>query len=256
MLELLRGAKAICKDAELIWKWPKITREDFIEFVRPLFSEIACDGIMVESIGAAEAVMAANTNVCIYGASGLNVCNHMTVRALTPTFQLLTLSPELSKGQLARTISLSRQGKSAPEFELVVQGNMEVMVSEDCIPYLDKDTGDLKFWGLQDFRRIFPLRLDDDLRTHIFNAAETCLLDWMPELFEIGLDRVAVDARGRTEMYAREMTQIYLKAIEMTEKGVKSLPEGLLALKESIMPMALGGITSGHFLKGLREDLS
>lgn len=256
MLELLQGAKTICSDAELIWKWPKITREGFLEFVRPLFSKIACDGIMVESIGAAEAVMASNPNACIYGASGLNVCNHLTVRALTPTFQLLTLSPELSKGQLARMIALSRQSKSVPMLELVVQGNLEVMVSEDCIPYLDKDTGDLTFWGLQDFRRIFPLRLDDEKRTHIFNAAETCLLDWMPELFEIGLDRVAVDARGRTEKYAREMTQIYLKAIEMTEKGGESLSEGLCALKDSIRPMALGGITSGHFLKGLREELS
>lgn len=256
MLELLRGAKAICKDAELIWKWPKITGEDFLDFVRPLFAEIACDGIMVESIGAAEAVMVSNPSACIYGASGLNVCNHMTVRTLTPTFRLLTLSPELSKGQLARTISLSRQSNSVPVLELVVQGNLEVMVSEDCIPYLDKDKGDLEFWGLQDFRRIFPLRLDDDKRTHIFNAAETCLLDWMPELFEIGLDRVAVDARGRTEKYAHEMTQIYLKAIDMTEKGERSLSEGLCRLKESIMPMALGGITSRHFLKGLIEELS
>jgi putative protease len=175
------------------------------------------------------------------------------VQALTPTFQLLTLSPELSKGQLARMIALSRQSKSVPALELVVQGNLEVIVSEDCIPYLDKDTGALTFWGLQDFRRIFPLRLDDEKRTHVFNAAETCLLDWMPELFEIGLDRVAVDARGRTERYAQDMAQIYLKAIEMTEK---SLSEGLCTLKDSIRPMALGGITSGHFLKGLREDLS
>lgn len=256
MQELLREAKTICRDAEMIWKWPKITREDFLDFVRPLFAEIACDGIMVESVGAAEAVMAANPNARIYGASGLNVFNHLTVQALKPTFKLLTLSPELSKGQLARMIALSRQSKSVPALELVVQGNLEVMVSEDCIPWLDKDTDALTFWGLQDFRRIFPLRLDDDKRTHIFNAAETCLLDWMPELFGMGLDRVAVDARGRTEKYAREMAQIYLKAIDMTEKGEKSLSEGLLALKDSIRPMALGGITSGHFLKGLREELS
>jgi len=256
MQELLREAKTICRDAEMIWKWPKITREDFLDFVRPLYAEIVCDGIMVESIGAAEAVVAANPNARIYGASGLNVFNHLTVQALKPTFQLLTLSPELSKDQLARMIALSRQSKSVPALELVVQGNLEVIVSEDCIPWLDEDTDALTFWGLQDFRRIFPLRLDDEKRTHIFNAAETCLLDWMPELFEMGLDRVAVDARGRTEKYAQEMAQIYLKAIEMTEKGEKSLSEGLLALKDSIRPMALGGITSGHFLKGLREELS
>ena len=51
----------------------------------------------------------------------------------------------------------------------------------------------------------------------------------MPEIFEIGLDGVAVDARGRTEKYAREMTEIYLKAIDLTEKGGRSLSEDLKA---------------------------
>ena len=101
-----------------------------------------------------------------------------------------------------------------------MQGNLEVMVTEDCIPCLAKrkpDPGD--FWGLQDFKRIFPVRLDDEGRTHIFNSAETCLLDLMPEVFRIGLDGIAVDARGRTRKYAREMTEIYLKAIELTKTG-------------------------------------
>ena len=123
----------------------------------------------------------------------------------------------------------------------MVQGNLEVIVTEDCIPCLAKKKADPgTFWGLQDFKRIFPLRQDDDKRTHIFNSAETCLLDYMPEVFNIGLDGVAVDARGRTRKYAREMTQIYLEAIELTKMGGISLSEELRGLKERIRPMALG----------------
>jgi U32 family peptidase len=254
---LLKDARDICAKAELIWKWPKITRSDFLKFARPLFAKINVDGIMVENVGAAEAVLAESPNARLYGASGLNVCNHFTVQALSPSFQHLTLSPELSGEQLAKTIHLAHRRDDAPHLELMVQGNLEVMVTEDCIPCLAKKKADPgTFWGLQDFKRIFPLRQDDDKRTHIFNSAETCLLDFMPEVFNIGLDGVAVDARGRTEKYAQEMTQIYLEAIELKKIGGESLPEELRGLKERIRPMALGGLTYGHFIKGLKEDLS
>jgi putative protease len=255
----LAQARVICQkaDAELIWKWPRITRDDFFEFARPLLNDVDADGIMVENIGAVEAVLAANSKARIYGASGLNVWNHLTIQALAPYIQHLTLSAELSRDQLARTVAAAGDvGGCHPKLELMVQGNLEVMVTEDCIPCLAKgkpNPGD--FWGLQDFKRVFPVRLDDGGRTHIFNSAETCLLDLMPEVFRIGLDGIAVDARGRTGEYAREMTEIYIKAIELTRTG--SAPaEELMLLKEQIRPLALGGITYGHFIKGLKEELS
>ena len=253
----LEEARAICQsaDVELIWKWPKITRTDYLEFARMLLNDVEADGIMVENVGDVEAVQAAQPKARIYGASGLNVWNHLTIQALAPPLQRLTLSPELSRDQLACTIAAAREQGNVPELELMVQGNLEVMVTEDSLLNLVKrkpDPGD--FWGLQDFKRIFPLRQDGG-KTHIFNSTETCLLDLMPELFRIGLDGIAVDARGRTRKYAREMTEIYLEAIELTKAGGAS-QEGLQALKERIRPMALGGITYGHFIKGLKDDIS
>ena len=78
----------------------------------------------------------------------------------------------------------------------------------------------------------------------------------MPEIFAIGLDGVAVDARGRTREYAREMTEIYRKAIDLTKRGEGTLHQDLESLKESIRPLALGGITHGHFQKGLKDEIS
>ena len=255
--KLIEEAKAICGDAELIWKWPKITHADFFKFAGPLLARANANGIMVENVGAVQAVMKAWPDVHLYGGSGLNVCNHLTVQALAPPLELLTLSPELSARQLANTVAAVRLLSDAPQMELMVQGNLEVMVAEDCMPLPAKGEYDPKeFWGLQDMRRIFPLRLDDDRRTHIFNSAETCLLDQMPEIFAIGLDGVAVDARGRTREYAREMTEIYRKAIDLTEKGDGTLRQDLESLKESIRPLALGGITHGHFQKGLKDEIS
>ncbi len=254
---LIEEAKAICGDAELIWKWPRITETEFFKFAIPLQAAVMADGIMVENLGAVQAVLQAWPDARLFGAIGLNVCNHMTVQALSPPLGLLTLSPELSARQLAWTVAAVRLLSDAPQIELMVQGNLEVMVAQDCMPLPAKGKHDPnEFWGLQDMRRIFPLRLDDDLRTHIFNSTETCLLDLMPEIFAIGLDGLALDARGRTREYAREATEIYKKAIDLTERGDRTLHQDLESLKESIRPMALGGITHGHFQKGLKDEIT
>ena len=255
--KLIEEAKAICGKVPLIWKWPKITNAEFFKFANPLLARANVDAIMVENVGSVQAVIEAGPKVHLYGASGLNVCNHLTVQALAPPLEQLTLSPELSARQLADTVAAVRLIPDAPQIELMVQGNLEVMVTEDCMPLPGKGEYDAKeFWGLQDMRRIFPLRLDDDHRTHIFNSAETCLLDQMPEIFAIDLDGVAVDARGRTVEYAREMTKIYKKAIDLTQRGGETLRQDLESLKESIRPLALGGITHGHFQKGLKDEIS
>jgi len=269
LMDLLCEAKKLCGNAQLIWKWQKITKDGYLKFAVPLLDRLGpndalLDGVMVESIGAAEAAVVAKSNMPLSGSTSLNVWNHLTVKQLGQRFSRLTLSPELSRNQLAELVARSRPD-NAPELELIVQGNLEVMVTEDCLPCAaQKDARSIKaFWGLQDFKRTFPLWLDDDSRTHVLNAAETCLVDFMPRLFEIGLDGVAIDARGRTDKYAREMAEIYREAISLTEKRGHDLEPNietnieidLGSLKEKARRISLGGITTGHFIKGLRDEL-
>jgi putative protease len=256
LLDLLSEAKKLCGSAQLIWKWPRITKDKYIKFAVPLLPHTELDGVMVEGIGAAEAVVAAVPKMPLSGSAGLNVWNHLTVRQLSPRFNRLTLSPELSSDQLAELVTRSRL-EDAPELELMVQGNLEVMVAEDCLPCAAfKDARiSTASWGLQDFKRTFPLWLDDDSRTHILNAAETCLVNFMPRLFEIGLDGIVIDARGRTGKYAREMAEIYQEAIGLTEKRGPDLKTDLEGLKDKARAISLGGITTGHFIKGLRDEL-
>jgi U32 family peptidase len=256
LLDLLKKAKVLCGSAQLIWKWPRITKNKCLKFAVPLLSQTELDGVLVEGIGAAEAVVAAVPKMSLSGAASLNVWNHFTVKQLSLRFSRLTLSPELSSDQLAELVARSRL-VNAPKLELMVQGNLEVMVAEDCLPCAAfKDArSSTAFWGLQDFKRMFPLWLDEDSRTHVLNAAETCLVDFMPRLFEIGLDGIAIDARGRTGKYAREMAEIYQEAIGLTEKRGPDLKTDLGGLKDKARAISLGGITTGHFIKGLRDEL-
>lgn len=69
-----------------------------------------------------------------------------------------------------------------------------------------------------------------------------------PRIISIGIDSIAIDARWKTKMYAEEMCDIYNKAINGSD---------IEELKKRIRQIASGGITAGHFLRGvaLAEDM-
>ena len=252
--ELLAAARQICCEAELFWKWPKIAEDSFFAAALAILDGMKIDGVMVENVGALQALQESRPGLRLLGGAGLNISNHLAVEALSPPLERMTLSPELSVRQIEGLVAAGRRGQA---LELVAQGNLEVMVAEDCIPCLAKGGYDPRlFWGLQDMRRVFPLRLDEVGRTHIYNSAETCLIDMMPQICSAGLDGIAVDARGRTEEYARRMAEAYGKAIQLTAQGGAGLAAGLERLKEEIRPLTLGAITYGHFVKGLKDELS
>jgi putative protease len=249
VLGLIEEAKEICRGAKLIWRWPRVTADEYLRLARPLLQRSVADGIMVDGIGAAEFVLSERPQMPVSGSMGLNIWNHMAVWQLSH-FQRLTLSPELSANHLLELVGRAHL-RSIPELELLVQGNLEVMVTEDCLTCLAPCKAE--FMGLQDFKRLFPIYADDESRTHILNSVETCLIDHMPDIFRIGLDGIAIDARRRTGKYAKEMAQLYTRAVELTEKGGEDLEKDLLSLKEEARQRSLGGITTGHFLKGLKD---
>ncbi|KUG20886.1 peptidase, u32 family large subunit [hydrocarbon metagenome] len=264
---LLSEAVSICVGAEsrLVWKWPAITRRRFLDAVLPLLGRAFDAGVrevMVSSPGAAAAVLRAEPRMHLSGAAGLNVWNHAALRRLSPPFRRITLSPELPAGDLAALASRANRWNGALLLEAIVQGNLEVAVTEDCLPCgagegwrsaFDADP-EGAFWGLIDRRRrIFPLWLDGDRRTHIFNAVETCLIDHMPTLLAIGLESLAIDARGRTARYAREMSELYREAVACAAAGSNRRSRELVRLKEEVRRRSQGGITAGYFVRGLKD---
>ena len=100
--------------------------------------------------------------------------------------------------------------------------------------------------------RVFPIHTDGECRTRIGNAVETCLIDHLPAIRQAGISEVVIDTRGRTGAYAGTMTQIYRKAIDLVNDGAVTENQ-IKSLKDRIKTLACGGITSGHFLRGLKE---
>ncbi len=251
---LLEEAAAVCREvgADLVWKWPSITRRDFLDAASPLLPplyEAGVRGVMVSGLGAADAVRRAEPRMNLYGAAGLNVWNRRTAGALAPLFLRCTTSPELPAADLARVATAAGD---APELEVLVQGNIEAMVTEDRLAAaVVGEMPDSRFLGLKDRRnRVFPLRCDGEGRTYIANAVETCLLDHLPGIAGMGIEAVAIDARGRGARYAGDMARLYRVGIDAVGRGDPGMLPGL---KDEVKRRALGGITGGHFVRGLEE---
>ena len=252
VLETLRLAKEICRnrDAELVWKWPRIARRRYLDFAVPLLEGTRVDEVMVEGVGLAERVKSAAPEMRVSGSVGLNVWNSLAVQALAHHFCRLTLSPELSAGETEEVVARSRSIRNRPHLEVVVQGNVEAMVAENCL--LSSALGCRSvsgrgeaFWGIEDETgRVFPTRRDGECRVHIFNAVELSLIDQVPRLFSMGIDSMAIDARGRTAEYARRMAELYSEALEGGD---------LHRLKSEAREISMGGTTGGAFLRGRRE---
>jgi collagenase-like PrtC family protease len=83
---------------------------------------------------------------------------------------------------------------------------------------------------------------------------ETCLIDQLPALLSLGIGLYLIDARGRGRRYGQEMAAIYREALSLLEAGGGGVNRGLGELREECRKRAMGGITRGAFLRGLREE--
>ncbi|MDD1659542.1 MAG: DUF3656 domain-containing protein, partial [Methanomicrobiales archaeon] len=261
---VIQDAAEIVRDSRwtLIWKWPRITADPWIEAAQEILRrEDMKDlpGLMVEGTGAALAAGSAITGLPLHGGAGLNVWNARAVQVLSPPFHSITLSPELSYEDLTDLVPRARGSGRRPLLGFPVQGNLEVMVSEDRLAGLLPERRLLnksrQSVGIRDGTgRIFPVEADGCGRTRILNSVETCLIDQLPALGSLGVDLLVIDARGRGARYGREMAAIYREGISLVESGRDGTARELGDLREECRARARGGITHGNFLRGLREE--
>ena len=252
--------------ARLVWKLPRITREDEIARAVSVLPRLHAAGLfacMVDNPGTACAVAGVVPGIKLAGSFGLNVFNAEAARVFGRlSFTLLTLSPELSAREIASLAREVRTDGQGPALAVFAQGNLEAMVTEDClISPADRCSGGSgrcaggTWYGIRDGTgHLLPLRTDGACRGHIFNAAETCLVEAVPDLVRSGITGFVIDARGRTAAYAEEMVAIYKEALDITAHGAGTDRSRLAALKERARKISLGGITAGHYTRGLAEE--
>lgn len=250
-------AEELCRihRADLVLKWPQITHQKEIDqYITLLNGCNRLQGMMVDGLGTGFRIKEHYGDMSMFGSAGLNIWNAHTVLELSKTFDLLTISPELSKEELRELVSISRSMGVETDFEIIVQGNLDTIISKDCILSHVSNNKLLnnEFWGIQDnMKRVFPVKIDQQGHTHILNSAELCLVDFLPEIVQMGINSIVVDARIKTCQYARDIISIYSNGLKMVEKGV-NMKKNLNVMKSKIKKLSTGGITSGSFLHGTK----
>ena len=252
--------------ADLIWKWPRITRQGFLQMACRLLSSLSASGlrgVMVETVGALAAVRETDRAVPVWGGSGLNIFNSRSAAIFGRDCASVTLSPELSFSSIRGLVSALRAaGDADTAVECIIHGPAELAVSEDCVlatatgrcPGCRGLRGTGQWFGLKDAKgHLFPVTVDDACRTHIWNSRETCIIDHLDALVNTGIRSVAIDCRIHTGEYAQTVVRAYRFAFDLVSEGTNRKGEDMQALKAELQRMAPGGITSGHFLKGVTE---
>ena len=295
-LSLMEAAN-LCQEynSSLVWKWPEITNVKFIEGAIDLLSvlpEKTIQGVMVGGTGALWALKTTPGSINLHGSTSLNIWNHMTASELCskedpfkdehskedyskdehftdeyskikPVLKSITLSPELSQKELKMVVSQIKNNDVNCQLEFLVQGNLEALVSENCLlcGFEDKDIvknfkdSSYSFLGIKDFKnRIFPVEIDAECRTHISNSVELCLVDHIHHLSEMGFNSLVIDSRNKPADYAHTMVSLYQKALDLTTNHDPKLKTKLNSLKNQVKKISNGGITTGNFLRGVHDD--
>lgn len=267
--ELLMEAQELCTagGATLIWKWPSITGNASLKNLKKLINPLYNAGlseVMVGNMGAFRAINLLDIPISICGSAELNIWNHRSFNELSNGFNRLTLSNELSKEDLSNL--LLHMTNSGLGFDLIVQGNLDSLISEDCL-LKAADNHKLKprdiknhyhrsnqnvienHWHLKDDRnRIFPVIIDDESHTHILNSVELCLIDYIPYFYQMGFHELIIDTRAKTSLYANAMVRYYNQGLDFKENTDINIHK-LNILKNKVKKISRGGITTGNFLK-------
>jgi putative protease len=256
VLAALDEAVAVCAAIPVCWSWPRITRQRYLDEAVPLLGSAPVAGVLVNGLGAAFAIAAAEPHLPIHGGPGLNIWNSRAVRRLAGLFDSLVLSPELSRRELSDVVGTSRASGVDKPLGMLVQGNLELMNTDDCLLALDAcPPGPNARLALEDERRRrFPVLADGECRVRILNSVETCLVDRLPAIAGAGVDLLVVDARCRSPAWTAEAIGAYREGIAALAVPAAERDQMLAALKQSLRAIAAGGITAGPFVRGRNEE--
>lgn len=237
-------------------KLPRILRQKDLDTTFMLLPELITAGInnvMVDGLGVAEALRNRYPDLTISGYSGLNITNHIAL-SCHQELEFCTLSCELSGPEMRETMWYATNAGIQKPLAVIVQGLIEAVITEDHPGDLtpDRHTSNDVF-GLKDQKgQIFPFVTDPHGRTHIFNAAETSLLDRIDEIKNSGIRYGILDARWRGPVYSRDMTTLWMKAIDIKQDPDER--KRCESLKEEARKYTWGGLTSATWKRGLCEQ--
>ena len=144
------------------------------------------------------------------------------------------------------------------DLEMIVNGNLEVIVSKDDFTNLNdgKDfiiSNDADYATLEDKKRKkfkYKIFFDYNRQSHIINKDCLCLIEEINEIKEFGLDSLILDCRYSNEKYTSQILSIYNESLQNKDQ------EELTKYKYEIMDFSQSYINKGNYIEGRLHENS
>lgn len=224
----------------------------FIEIVQDLEPE----GILVTNLGAVYAAYQ-STGLPLYADYSCNITNREAALLLKSyRVKQITASIEFCYEEI-----LSLLKKLPVALEIIVHGQLPVIITEHCIPAAIKGTTKYKIckglcqgkrYGLLDKEgQIYPLELDSNCRNHIFLARELALLPFLPSFYGSGIKSLRLEIPTYSSDEAAIVTRIYRRNIDRLWENPDQyhLPE---VEWEALLSLERGPYTAVNYTNGVR----
>lgn len=195
--------------------------QDLSEYLLYLAS-IGVDALIVADPGVLTLARELVPHLPLHLSTQANAVNWRSVRFWQEQgVQRIILARELSREEIAEI----RQ-KTGAELEVFVHGAMCMAYSGRCLlsMYLtgrDANRGDCaqpcrwRYSVVEERRPGKYMALEEDDRgTYIFNSKDLCLIDYIPELVELGLASLKIEGRMKSIHYVGTVTRVYRQALD------------------------------------------
>ena len=240
--------------AEVVFNTPRIIRDGelpafhkWLESIR----DMGAAAISVHNIGSLYAARQL-TGLPVEADFSLISYNSEALRHLAELgVSRAVLSPELNMAQLSELA-----GQSPVPVECLVEGNLELMVSEYCctgsfLGGLDRGSCGApcvtsgKSFFLKDRKDIkFPLVMDQYCHMHLLNSSRLSMLPHAMKFRDMGISSLRIDGRYMDEGQLRKTVRNYRRYMaypaELTE-----------AEKKAVQQLEGENITRGHYFRGV-----
>jgi putative protease len=177
----------------------------------------------------------------------------------------ITVSPELTLDEITAI-------SAGYDIECLVQGKVQLMVSEHCLiggikgcDHKIKVKGEVKEsitteqvtrpcqpdCSIRDKKGfVFPVRHDDQCRTHIYNSKELGMIDSIPDILEAGVKFLRIEGIFYNTKQVEDVTMLYSDAIQTYLENPAQY-DGSVYLSR-LKKMFPGNLTAGHYFRGVK----
>ncbi len=90
---------------------------------------------------------------------------------------------------------------------------------------------------------------ENDRGTYIFNSKDLCMIEYIPEIVDAGIDSLKVEGRMKTALYVAAVARTYRKAIDDFFENPSMYQENLPYYREEIAKCTYRQFTTGFFFE-------